>query len=124
VSRERVWTRVGDGALTDVVHAPGMRDFSFGANWANESMSPAGLARFFYTMDALVLRPFRGYARTLLSRIDPTESWGIAAAARPHWRVYFKGGWRRTGDGQLVSQAARASPPGLWRGISRQTRHG
>ncbi len=103
-----VWHRVGNDGLTDVAHAAGMRDFSFGANWANESMSPADMARFFYRMDALIPRQFRGYARRLLSGIDPTESWGIPAAARPrHWRVYFKGGWRLTGDGQLVSQVAR-----------------
>jgi hypothetical protein len=103
-----VWTRVGDDGLTDVARAAGMRDFSFGANWANESMSPADMARFFYRMDSLIPRRFRGYARQLLSDIDPTESWGIPAAGRPrHWRVYFKGGWRRTGDGQLVSQVAR-----------------
>ena len=103
-----VWTQVGDDGLTDVARAAGMRDFSFGANWANESMSPADMARFFYGMDSLIPRRFRGYARQLLSGIDRTESWGIPAAARPrHWRVYFKGGWRRTGDGQLVSQVAR-----------------
>ena len=103
-----VWTRVGDDGLTDVARAAGMRDFSFGANWANESMSPADMARFFYGMDSLIPRRFHGYARQLLSGIDRTESWGIPAAARPrHWRVYFKGGWRRTGDGQLVSQVAR-----------------
>jgi hypothetical protein len=103
-----VFYRVGDAGLTDVAHAAGMRDFSFGANWANESMSPADMAHFFFNMDSLIPRPFRSYARQLLSGVDPTQSWGIPAAARHHhWRAFFKGGWRRTGDGQLVSQAAR-----------------
>ncbi len=102
-----VWRRVGDDGLMSVARAAGMHDFSLGANWANESMSPADMARFFYMMDSLIPRRFRGYARDLLSGIDPDESWGIPAAARPSWRVYFKGGWRLTGDGQLVSQVGR-----------------
>ena len=103
-----VWRRVGDDGLLEVAQAAGMHDFSLGADWANESMSPADMARYFYTMDSLIPRQFRGYARHLLSGIDASESWGIPAAARSrHWRVYFKGGWRLTGDGQLVSQAGR-----------------
>ena len=78
-----VWHRVGNDGLTDVADAAGMRDFSLGANWANESMSPADMARFFYRMDALIPRQFRAYARRLLSGIDPTEA---GASLRPRAR--------------------------------------
>jgi hypothetical protein len=50
---------------------------------------------------------FREWARSLLSSIDPSQSWGIPVVARPRWKVFFKGGWRLTGTGQLVSQIAR-----------------
>jgi beta-lactamase class A len=99
--------RVGDSQLKDVAHAARMTDFALGSDWANDEISAADQARFFYHMDSLIPREFRSYARELLAGIDPTESWGIPAAARPRWEVYFKGGWRRTGTGQLVSQVAR-----------------
>jgi beta-lactamase class A len=102
-----VWQRVGDSELEDVARAARMTDFALGSDWANEEISAADQARFFYHMDSLIPRQFRSYARELLAGVDPTESWGIPAAAGPQWQVYFKGGWRRTGTGQLVSQVAR-----------------
>jgi beta-lactamase class A len=107
-----VWRRVGDAGLEDVAHAAHMRDFVLGANWANELISPADMARFFYVMDSLIPRRLRGYAHQLLTSIDPTQSWGIPEVARPSWRVYFKGGWRLTGNGQFVGQVARLERQG------------
>ena len=45
--------------------------------------------------EALLLIPkrFRRYARGLLSGIAREQSWGIPAAARPRFNVFFKGGW-------------------------------
>lgn len=103
---------VGDEQLAKVAHAAGMTDFVLGTDWANDEISAADQARFFYDMDDLIPRQFRSYARELLAGVDPTESWGIPVAARPHWQVYFKGGWRRTGNGQLVSQVARLEQHG------------
>jgi len=108
---EEVWHIVGNAGVAEVARAAGMTDFVLGADWANELISAADMARFFYRMDSLIPRPFRAYARGLLSNIDPTESWGIPMAARPAWNVFFKGGWRRTGEGQLVSQVARLERP-------------
>lgn len=58
-------------------------------------------------MDSLIPCPFRSWARSLLSGIDPAQSWGIPAVGGAGWTVFFKGGWRLTGTGQLVSQIAR-----------------
>lgn len=102
-----VWHIVGNTGLQEVAERAGMTDFTLGPDWANELISAADMARFFYRMDLLIPRQFHGYARTLLSGIDPTQSWGIPVAARPAWNVFFKGGWRLTGEGQLVSQIAR-----------------
>jgi Beta-lactamase enzyme family len=101
------WHIVGDDGLEDVAHRAGMADFELGPDWANEDISAADQARFFFRMDALIPPRFRAYARSLLSGIDPAQSWGIPAEARPAWRVFFKGGWRGTDEGQLVTQIAR-----------------
>jgi hypothetical protein len=63
-------------------------------------------------MDSLIPREFLGYAQYLLSTIVGYESWGIPAVARGHrYAVFFKGGWRGTGLGQLVHQVARLERP-------------
>jgi hypothetical protein len=102
-----VWRRVGDAALYRLARAAGMTDFSIVGIWARAQISAADQARFFFEMDGLVPRRFRAYARSLLSGIAGYESWGIPRVARPRWHVFFKGGWRGTGRGQLVHQVAR-----------------
>jgi hypothetical protein len=102
------WSIVGDGGLGAVARAAGMTDFSISGIWARAQISAADQARFFFEMDRLIPREFVGYARWLLSTIAGYESWGIPAVARPRgYRVFFKGGWRGTGLGQLVHQVAR-----------------
>ena len=102
-----VYRRVGDGGLYGLAHRAGMTDFSVAGFWANAQISAADQARFFFGIDGLIPRRFRGYARGLLAGIAGYESWGIPRVARPHWHVLFKGGWRGTGRGQLVHQVAR-----------------
>jgi hypothetical protein len=102
------WSIVGDSGLDAVARAAGMTDYSVSGSWANSQISAADQARFFYEMDRLIPRAFVGYARGLLSGIAAYESWGIPAVARPKgYTVFFKGGWRTTGLGQLVHQVAR-----------------
>ncbi|MHB8656661.1 MAG: hypothetical protein ACYC91_01705 [Solirubrobacteraceae bacterium] len=104
----QTWSIVGDSGLYGVAGAAGMTDFSISGIWANAQISAADQARFFFEMDSLIPRDFVGYARFLLSTIVDYESWGIPAVARPFgYAVFFKGGWRGTGLGQLVHQVAR-----------------
>ncbi len=104
----QTWSIVGDSGLYSVAHAAGMTDFSIVGIWANAQISAADQARFFFEMDSLIPHEFVGYARFLLSTIAGYESWGIPAVARPRgYRVFFKGGWRGTGLGQLVHQVGR-----------------
>ena len=85
-----------------------MSDFSVSGSWGSALLSAADQARFFFEMDSLIPSEFVGYARSLLSTIAGYESWGIPAIARPlGYKVFFKGGWRSTGLGQLVHQIAR-----------------
>jgi len=103
------WSIVGDAGLYDIAHLAGMTEFSIsGPLWGGAMLSPADQARFFFEMDSLIPREFVGYARFLLSTIDPSQSWAIPAVARPlGYKVFFKDGSEPTGSGQLVHQVAR-----------------
>jgi hypothetical protein len=99
---------VGDSGLYAVAGAAHMSDFSVGGNWGTALLSPADQARFFFEMDSLIPKEFVGYARFLLSTIEPSQSWAIPAVARPlGYSVFFKDGSEPTGLGQLVHQVAR-----------------
>lgn len=99
---------VGNSGLERVARQAGMADFQAAAGWwALTEISAADMARFFYLQDELIPRQFDGYARWLLSHIEPSESWGIPTAGRPAgFEVFFKGGWLPLSEG-LVNQAAR-----------------
>jgi hypothetical protein len=104
----QTWSIVGNAGLYAVARAAHMTDYSVYTDWASSQISPADQARFFFEMDSLIPHEFVGYANRLLSTIAAYESWGIPAVARPHgYQVFFKGGWRTTGLGQLVHQVAR-----------------
>jgi hypothetical protein len=104
---------VGEAALDRVARDAHMVDYeSGGAFWGFTEISAADLARFFFDQQALIPRQFEGYARWLLSSIEPSESWGIPAVARPEFQVFFKGGWLPEFE-DLVNQAARLERPGI-----------
>jgi hypothetical protein len=109
----QAWSRVGDPRLRALARHAGMTDFSIHGFWTYAMISAADQARFFFEMDRLIPHRFRSYADYLLSHIAGYESWGIPAVARSHgWEVFFKGGWRGTGRGQLVHQVARLEKGG------------
>ena len=98
---------VGQSALNRVAAKARMRDYQPARGWwAFTEVSASDLARLFFHLDRLVPRRFVGYARWLLATIEPSESWGVPAVARPEFRVLFKGGWLPRSEG-LVNQAAR-----------------
>ncbi|MEA2221154.1 MAG: hypothetical protein QOJ35_3780 [Solirubrobacteraceae bacterium] len=84
---------VGQGGLARLARRAGMHDFAPSPSWGGTAISAADQARFFYEQDSLVAHRFRGYARRLLSGIAGAQSWGIPPAARPRYKVFFKGGW-------------------------------
>jgi hypothetical protein len=102
------WSIVGNSGLYSVAAAAGMTDFSVTRSWGSAQLSPADQAHYFFVMDSLIPREFVGYARYLLSTIDPSQSWAIPAVARPlGYNVFFKDGSEPTGLGELVHQVAR-----------------
>jgi hypothetical protein len=84
---------VGGAAVARVAREAGMRDYAPGIGWwAYTQTSPADQARFFAELDRLIPARFYGYARYLMSTIEPEQSWGVPTVARPRWQVYFKTG--------------------------------
>jgi hypothetical protein len=103
------WTyaRVGDARLRRLARRADMDQFSICCSWAYAYFSARDQAKFFWRLPELTPRRFRPYATRLLRTVVSRQSWGIPAVARPRGgSVFFKGGWRRTGTGQLVHQAA------------------
>ena len=84
---------VGGAAVARVARESGMRDYAPGVGWwAFTQTSAADQARFFAQLGRLIPARFYGYARYLMSTIEPEQSWGIPPVARPRWQVYFKTG--------------------------------
>lgn len=102
-----IYYRVGDAALYRLAKLAGMKRFSIAGFWANARFSAEDQARFFNRIDKLVPPASRGYARGLLSSIASHQRWGFSRYAEARgFRTFFKGGWRGTGSGQLVHEAA------------------
>ena len=103
-----IHARVGDAGLLALARRAGMRDLTVAGHWGSVFFSAADQARFFWRLPSLVPPRSRPYARRLLSSIVPAQRWGFSRfSLRAGWRTFFKGGWRQTGLGSLVHEAAR-----------------
>jgi beta-lactamase family protein len=88
-----VFSRVGGDALARIAREAGMSDYAPGVGWwAYTQTSAVDQARLFFMLDRLIPQRFYGYARYLMSSIEPSQSWGIPPVARPRWEVFFKTG--------------------------------
>jgi hypothetical protein len=99
---------VGDAGLLAVGKRAGMHDLIVpGGHWGNVQFSAADQARLFIQIDRLVPPRSRAYALHLLSSIVAYQRWGFSRfSLRRGWHTFFKGGWRTTGTGSLVHEAA------------------
>jgi Beta-lactamase enzyme family len=103
-----IYARLGDAPLHRLARRVRMRRFSVAGHWGNASFSAADQARFMARFPPLVPPGTRPYARRLLTSIVPRQRWGFSLySLRAGWTTFFKGGWRRTGAGQLVHEVAR-----------------
>jgi D-alanyl-D-alanine dipeptidase len=104
---DTIYYRVGDAALYRLAQLAGMRSFSVAGYWGNAHFSAEDQARFFNRIDRLVPKASRPYARGLLSSIASYQRWGFSRYSHAAgFKTFFKGGWRGTGAGQLVHEAA------------------
>jgi hypothetical protein len=102
-----VYRRVGDAALRRLARRAGMKRFSVFGDWGSAHFSAEDQARFMLRFDRLVPKRNRSYARRLLASIVHRQRWGFARfSLKAGWKTFFKGGWRRTGRGQLVHEVA------------------
>lgn len=101
-----VLDRVGLAAVARIARRAGMTDYAPGVGWwAYTQTSAADLARLMWVLPDLIPARFYGYARYLLSTIEPSQSWGVPAVARPRWQVFFKTG--QLPERGLATEAAR-----------------
>ena len=112
-----IYERVGDDGLRKVAGRAGMHDFEVAGSWGYARISAADMALYFANLDNAFPRRFDKLANSLLGSIIPEQSWGIPAVA-DGWSTRFKGGWRETKSGQLVSQAAELRRPGSTLGMA------
>ncbi len=107
-----VFSIVGSAAVSRVAREAGMSDYAPGVGWwAFTQTSAADQARFFFLLGRLIPKQFYGYARGLLSGIEPSQSWGVPPVARPAWQVFFKTGALPSRG--LFNEVARLERPGL-----------
>jgi len=84
---------VGAGALARIAREADMSDYAPGIGWwAYTQTSAIDQARLLFMLNRLIPPRFYGYARYLLSTIEPSQSWGFPPVARPAWQVFFKTG--------------------------------
>jgi hypothetical protein len=110
---DQVYEIIGPGALYALAARVGMQSFSTQSVWGDTHVTARGLTKFFLHIDSYVVPRHRGYAMAALSKIEPSERWGVGEVAPRGWKLYFKGGWGY-GTGLIDSQVAL-----LRRGCSR-----
>ena len=104
---DTIYYRLGDVPLYDIARRAGMRRFSVAGYWANAQLGAEDQARFFLRIDRLLPKPSRAYARRTLSSIAAWQRWGFSRFSLAHgFQTFWKGGWRETGSGRLVHEAA------------------
>lgn len=99
-----IYYRLGDEPIEHVARLAGARTLDVRGYWGETSFTAVDCARFIANVRRLLPDRFRRYGMRLLASIVGYERWGIPAGAGPHWRVWFKGGWRTTDLGALTHQ--------------------
>jgi beta-lactamase class A len=103
---DAIYFRVGDAGLVEVARAARMRRFTVARRWTNAQVTAADLVRLFSRLRDVLPPRHRRTALRLMASIVKEQRWGLPRAAAGRWTAHVKGGWRATGQGELVHQAA------------------
>jgi Beta-lactamase enzyme family len=103
---DAVYYRLGDERIEAAARVAGARTLDVRGYWAETYLSARDGARFIWMLPRLLAPAHRRFALRLLASIVSYQRWGVPAAAGDRWRVWFKGGWRRTNRGALTHQMA------------------
>lgn len=106
-----IYNRVGKGALYKLAREAGMRHFSTQPLWGLSTITPAEQARFVYRLESYIPKRHRAYAMRLLTKIVPSQRWGIPPVAPRGWRLHFKGGWSGRPDWRVNQVMLLRRPP-------------
>jgi hypothetical protein len=88
-----VFNRVGERKLVDLADRIGLRHFTTQPLWGLTTITAGSQARFFSELKLWIPKRHRRYALHLLTRIVPSQRWGIPPVAPRGWTLHFKGGW-------------------------------
>jgi hypothetical protein len=103
---DAIYLRVGDAGLVDVARQAGLSRFAVAGHWTTAQITARDMARFFSRLPRLLGRRHCDAALDILAGVVREQRWGVPRAAGKAWAVFFKGGWRATGKGELVHQVA------------------
>ena len=90
---DAVYERVGPGALHELADDAGMTRFATRVPWSLSEITARDQARFLHRLERFIPKRHEGYAMNLLTRIVPSQRWGIPPAAPEGWKLHYKGGW-------------------------------
>jgi len=103
---DAVFSTLGDAVIERTARRAGARSVDVRGWWTETYLSATAAARFMSKVRRVIPGPRRRFAMRLLAHVVSYQRWGIPDGVGRGWRVYFKGGWRSTGRGQLVHQMA------------------
>lgn len=106
-----IYNRVGEGALYDLARDADMPHFTTQPLWGLSTITPKEQARFFYHLERFIPKRHRAYAMNLLTKIVPSQRWGIPPAAPNGWALHFKGGWSGRPNWRINQVMLLRKPP-------------
>lgn len=111
-----LWDSVGGAAVRRYLHSIGLTDFEPGAgvHWGASVDTAADIARLLAGLaDGSILdASHRALALVLMSRVDPSQRWGVTAGLPPGAMLAFKNGWNELSDGEWQLNSAGVVLPG------------
>jgi hypothetical protein len=102
---------VGNDGLAKLANKAGMTKFQTHVIWGRTQITARDQANWMYRIERFIPQRHRNYAMNLLTKIIPSQSWGIPPAKPKGYVIRFKGGWAPSGNpGWSVHQVAQFEP--------------